>query len=94
MGHGSKMHFLTGTISSKMERALRELLKVGSKVGEDTFTSMGISMKENGEMMSRMDWEKCNIPMEIATKELGAGERKMDKESINMQLERSMMAIS
>ncbi len=94
MEHGFKMPSLMVTISSKTERAFRESLKMGNKVGEGIFISMGIFMKENGEMMSKMVLEKCNIQMEIAMKELGVGERKMDKESISMLLAPSMMVIS
>ena len=94
MEHGFKMPSLMVTISSKMERAFRESLKMGNKVGEDISISMGIYMKENGEMMSKMVSEKCSIQMEIAMKELGVGERKMDKESINTLLVPSMMVIS
>jgi hypothetical protein len=67
---------------------------MGNKVGEDISISMGIYMKENGEMMSKMVSEKCSIQMEIAMKELGVGERKMDRENINTLLVPTMMVIS
>jgi hypothetical protein len=54
---------------------------------------MAIPTKESGAMMLKMVLGKCNIRMEISTKELGVEGRKMDKENINTLRVRSTMVI-
>lgn len=53
---GKIMPSLMATTSSKMEKALKESLKMASKASAGTATPMAIFTKDNGGMMSRMAW--------------------------------------
>lgn len=80
--------------SIRMGIITRETGAITKHVGTDfTFMKMGINMRENGKMMSSMDMGKNDGLMALATKGHTTKGLSMASDSINGQMDRSIMGI-